>query len=57
MYYKIINDRLKEMGISIYKLSKDCQIPYSTLQTNLSGKCEFSIKNLKKVCSYLEIEL
>lgn len=57
MYYKIINAKLEELNISVYKLSKDCQIPYSTLQTNLSGKCEFSIKNLKKVCAYLGIEL
>jgi predicted transcriptional regulator len=55
MYYKIINAKLGELDISVYKLSKNCQIPYSTLLTNLSGKCEFSVKNLKKVCAYLGI--
>ena len=57
MYYKIIKAKLEELGISVYKLSKDCGIPYSTLQTNLSGKSEFSVKNLKAVCSYLGIAL
>lgn len=57
MYYKIIKAKLEELGISVYKLSKDCDIPYSTLQTNLSGKSEFSVKNLKAVCSYLGIAI
>ena len=57
MWYKIIKEKMNELGISAYKLSKDCQIPYSTLIGNLAGDFEFSAKNLIKVTNYLKIAL
>ena len=57
MWYKIINAHLKEKGISVLKLSQDCDIPYATLHGNLSGANDFSGKNLTKLLAYLEIKL
>ena len=57
MWYKIINEKLKEKGISVLKMSQDCDIPYATLHGNLSGANDFSGKNLTKVLAYLEIKL
>lgn len=57
MWYKIINEKLKEKGISILKLSQDCDIPYGTLHGNLTGENDFSGKNLTKILNYLEIKL
>ena len=57
MWYKIINEKLKEKGVSVLKMSQDCDIPYSTLHGNLKGESDFSGKNLTKILSYLEIKL
>lgn len=38
----MLKDYLKEHGISIYKLSAECGIPYSTLNDVVNGKVEIS---------------
>ena len=57
MWYKIIKEKLKEKGISIYRLSIDCKIPYGTLHGNLTGEHDFSGSNLEKILKYLNIKL
>ena len=54
----LINDVMDQKKISIYKMAKDTDIPYSTLRDVLSGKTD--IKNVSfeigmKIAEYLQL--
>ena len=54
----LINDVMDQKKISIYKMAKDIDIPYSTLRDVLSGKKD--IKNVSfeigmKIAEYLQL--
>ena len=53
--------RLKELtadqGISLYKLSKICDISYSTLKNAESRNGQLSIDSIERICQKLDIPL
>lgn len=40
---------LKERNITLKKLAKDINIPYSTLNDKIAGRTEFSLKEAKTI--------
>lgn len=54
---QIFTVRLEELGISQYRLSKDLQIPLSTIQNYCNGKTRPDLTRGNKICNYLGIQL
>lgn len=56
MYY-IFEKIIKERGISLYRVSKDTGIPYSTLNDWKNGKSKPKVDKLIKIATYLGVSL
>lgn len=55
--YYIFEKIIKERGISLYRVSKDTGIPYSTLNDWKNGKSKPKVDKLIKIATYLGVSL
>jgi len=55
--YKIIRDKVKELGLTQAKVCEETGIPTSTLSCYLSGKNDLTSINFIKLVKFLKIEL
>lgn len=52
-----IADRLKQVGVSRYKLAKDTGINESQLSRFFNGKINLSFERITQIAEYLECEI
>lgn len=53
--FQFLEKRMKEKGISRYRLSKMTEIPENTLSMNFNNNSEMSLVNFLKICGALEL--
>ena len=56
-YVQKIKDILDARGISLKDLARGIDVPYRTLQDNLSKNKGLSVENLARVCTFLRISM
>ncbi len=52
-----LKELMRTRGISLYYISKQSGIPYSTLKSHIQRDSQLSVREIQKICTALDISL